>query len=66
MAQVGPGSVAEPYWRRVSLSYSDSFIDEVDRVLDWGKEIGVEGIKEEQRAEYISMLKESPNPKRKN
>jgi hypothetical protein len=59
LAHVGPGSVAEPYWGRVSLSYSDRFIDEVDRILDWGKEIGVDGIGDEQRAEYLAMLKKS-------
>jgi hypothetical protein len=66
LAHVGPGAVAEPYWGRVSLSYSDSFRDEVDRILDWGKEIGVDGIAKAQRAEYLSLLKNSPDLKRRN
>ena len=66
LAHVGPGAVAEPHWGRVSLSYSDSFIDEVDRILAWGKEIGVDGIREAQRSEYLSMLKKSPKLKRRN
>ena len=59
LAHVGPGAVAEPYWGHVSGAYSDSFRQEVDRILDWGKEVGVEGIREERRAEYISMLKKA-------
>ena len=33
-AHVGPGSVAEPHWERVSMSYSESFVLEVKRLLD--------------------------------
>jgi hypothetical protein len=66
LAHVGSGSVAEPYWARVSLSYSGSFRDEVERVLEWDKEIGVGGVGGEQRAEYLAMLKKSPDLKRRN
>jgi hypothetical protein len=56
LAHVGPGTVAEPYWERVSRSYSDRFRAEVARILAWGEEIGVDGV-EARRAEYIAMLK---------
>lgn len=34
VTHIGPGSVAEPHWERVSMSYSESFIIEVKRLLD--------------------------------
>lgn len=37
IAHIGPGTVVEPYWGRVSLSYPQSFVDEVERVLEWAK-----------------------------
>lgn len=62
LAHVGPGATAEPYWPRVSLSYSGGFTEEVDRILDWCKEtgIGAANITPEQREEYLAMLKKTP------
>ena len=62
LGHVGPGAVAEPHWERVSLSFSGSFIDEVERILDWSKEMGVESFKmtPNQQEEYFAMLKKNP------
>ena len=61
-AHVGPGGVAEPYWARVSASFSGSFNDEVERVLDWCKEKGIKvsNVTPDQREEYLAMLKKTP------
>ena len=37
IAHIGPGTVVGPYWERVSLTYTQSFIDEVERILEWAK-----------------------------
>lgn len=58
LAHVGPGATAEPYWPRVSLSYSGGFTDEVERILDWCKETGISAADTtpDQRKEYLAML----------
>ena len=58
LGHIGPGTVAGPYWERFSLRYSDKFLEEVDRILNWRKELGVDDIAEN-RAEYRAMLKKA-------
>lgn len=61
LAHLGPGFVAEPHWPHVSIAFSDSFRDEVKRVLEWGKDtdFGVEDMEGETRLEYLAMLKKA-------
>ena len=61
---LGAGSVAESYWERVSLSYSENFVDEVKRILEWAK-MGGERPETVGRAEYIAMLEKNNDPKRR-
>jgi len=62
LAHVGPGATVEPYWPRVSFSYSGGFTEEVGRILDWCTETGIRAynITPEQREEYLAMLKKTP------
>ena len=62
LSHVGPGSVAGPYWMRVSLAYSSCFSEEVERILDWCKEkgIGAKDMTPDRRQEYLAMLKKTP------
>ena len=55
LGHLGPGSVAEPYWERVSPSYPERFVDEVTRILEWAKLRGDRPVTEN-RAEFIAML----------
>jgi hypothetical protein len=55
IAHIGPGAVAEPHWERVSPSYPQSFLDEVERILEWAKMHGERPVTE-RRSEYIDML----------
>ena len=52
---LGAGSVAEPHWGRISLSYSESFVDEVTRIVEWSN-MRRERHVPENRAEFIAML----------
>jgi hypothetical protein len=62
LGHVGPGAAVEPHWARISLSYSNSFSEEVERILDWCKERGIDAynITRDQREEYLAMLKKNP------
>ena len=62
LGHVGPGAAVEPYWARVSLSYSHSFSEEVERIIDWCKEAGIDAfnITPDQREEYLAMLTKNP------
>jgi hypothetical protein len=62
LGHVGPGAAVEPHWARVSLSYSPSFSEEVERIIDWCKERGIDAfnITRDQREEYLAMLKKNP------
>jgi hypothetical protein len=57
IAHLGPGSVVESQWERVSLSYSESFVDEVERILKWANIRGDIPVKDG-RSEYLAMLGE--------
>jgi hypothetical protein len=62
LGHLGPGAAVEPYWARVSPSYSHSFSEEVERIIDWSKETGIDfsNITPDQREEYVAMLKKNP------
>jgi hypothetical protein len=64
IAHLGPGSVGEPHWGLVSLSYSESFVDEVKRILEWAKMPDDRPVTEK-RADYIAMLEKNNDPKRR-
>ena len=53
---LGAGSVAEPHWERVSLSYSESFVEEVARILEWANMRGDRLVTAGDRTEFIAML----------
>ncbi|MFT4615060.1 MAG: hypothetical protein ACI9NT_002212 [Bacteroidia bacterium] len=55
ITHVGAGPVAESHWERVALSYSESFVDEVARILEWAETPGDRSVTEV-RSEYIAML----------
>ena len=55
IAHIGPNSVAGPYWDSVSPSYPESFLDEVERILEWVKMQGGRPLTKS-RSEYIAML----------
>jgi hypothetical protein len=64
IAHLGAGSVAESHWERVSLSYSEGFVDEVKRILEWAK-MGGDRPVTGARAEFIAMLEKNNHPKRR-
>jgi len=64
VAHIGPGSVAESHWERVSVSYSESFIDEVERILEWAKTRGERPVAEG-RSEYVAMLRKNSDLNRR-
>jgi hypothetical protein len=64
IAHLGAGSVAESHWERVSLSYSEGFVDEVKRILEWAK-MGGDRTITGARAEFIAMLEKNGDPKRR-
>jgi hypothetical protein len=55
ISHLGPGSVAEPHWERISPAYPDRFVDEVTRILEWAKLHGDRPLTEN-RAEFTAML----------
>lgn len=57
LAHIGPGCVAEPYWPRVSLSFSESFRNEVCRMLEWVKSMDDERGTEQFEEKYFAMIK---------
>jgi hypothetical protein len=64
IAHLGAGSVAESHWERVSLSYSESFVDEVKRMLEWAQ-MGGDRTITGPRAEFITLLEKNGDPKRR-
>lgn len=58
VGHLGAGSVAEPHWDRISMAYSDSFVDEITRILEWANMRGDNRPKTWGRAEFIAMLEE--------
>lgn len=58
MGHLGPGSVAKSHWETVSMAYSESFVEEVKKILEWASKHGGRPLPEaEERAEFIAMLK---------
>jgi hypothetical protein len=58
VAHLGPGSLAKSHWENVSMAYSESFVEEVKKILEWASKRGDRPITEaEERAEFIAMLK---------
>ena len=58
VGHLGAGSVAGPYWGRISTAYSDSFVDEITRILEWANMRGDNRPKTWARAEFKAMLEE--------
>jgi hypothetical protein len=57
IAHLGEGSIAEPHWENVSLSYRETFVDEVRKILEWvNMRGGISAV--EQRAKFIAMLED--------
>ena len=56
IAHLGTGSVAKPHWDRVSLSYSESFVEEVAKILEWANMRGDRPITAVDRTEFIALL----------
>ena len=57
VAHLGPGCVAESHWERVSMAYSESFVEEVKKILEWVSMRGDRPLTNaDDRAEFIAML----------
>ena len=57
VAHLGPGCVAESHWERVSMAYSESFVEEVKKILEWASMRGDRLLTNaEERAEFTAML----------
>lgn len=61
VAHVGPGSVAETYWERVSMSYSESFLIEVNRLLDAAR-MQTEDLSAFGSRDLFAMMDKTVNP----
>ena len=55
IAHLNTGSVAQPYWERVSRGYSENFVAEVTRILEWASMRG-DSPAIDNHEEFIAML----------
>ena len=57
VAHLAPWGVAESHWERVSLAYSESFVEEVKKMVEWASMRGDRPLTDaDGRAEFIAML----------